>query len=281
MKNGGIIGPKNNTSETTASGVWSLGEQYSAIRNSRWPRYYFGPEYGGWNGQSINFSTTSDLSGTTSFLGLDGALDSSTQRLYDGYAGNGTQGYYTGGYFGWATKTTLPNIASTDGRSATIGYHSGTAYLYMGNVDATIDIYLLSDLSYVATWTVSGFTSQVSGLAYDGRGGILAIGLHARTTLFRLDTVEPITQTVVPSTLLTNLPANTEFGLLFNGENFLYRNRVSGDGKVYECKISDGSVVKTFSPTSLTAYGISIDYGNKKLYTGGLSDTTMLRFSGT
>jgi hypothetical protein len=39
MKNGGIIGPKNNTSETTASGVWSLGEQYSAVKNSRWPEF--------------------------------------------------------------------------------------------------------------------------------------------------------------------------------------------------------------------------------------------------
>jgi hypothetical protein len=39
MKNGGIIGPKNNTSETTASGVWSLEEQYSSIKNSRWPEF--------------------------------------------------------------------------------------------------------------------------------------------------------------------------------------------------------------------------------------------------
>jgi hypothetical protein len=39
MKNGGIIGTSNNTSKTTASGVWSLKEQYSSIKNSRWPEF--------------------------------------------------------------------------------------------------------------------------------------------------------------------------------------------------------------------------------------------------
>lgn len=70
MKNGGIVGPINNSSDTSASGVWSLEEQYSAIKNDRWP-----------NGRQ-----TSVLSGLTYWYvanGFDTA--SQTWNSYQGY----------------------------------------------------------------------------------------------------------------------------------------------------------------------------------------------------
>ena len=38
MGKGGIIGKSNNPSANSASGMWSLREQYSAIKNSVWPK---------------------------------------------------------------------------------------------------------------------------------------------------------------------------------------------------------------------------------------------------
>lgn len=237
----------------------------------------FGAEYGNWDGNRIVFSTTAEATGTTSYDGLDGFYDANTDRLYDGYMGGGTHAYRTGGYFQWGSKVTLPDSRSV-GRSATVGYFNGNAYLYIGLQSSTIDIYLLSDLTYVATWTLSGFPGQVSGLAYDGNGGMYATSLDQRRTLYRIDALEPITQTVTASVVLTSLPADTEFGLCYNGSTFLYRHRNTTNGKIYECNLSDGSVVQTYAVSARTGYGISLDYTNKKLYSGGFNDTTLYRY---
>lgn len=240
--------------------------------------FYFGPEYGNWNGERIIFSTTSNGSGTTSFNGLDGTLDSSTGRLYDAYMGNGSHAYRTGGYYTWGTNIVLPNRASTDGRSSTIGYYNGTAYLYMGNTDKTVDIYLLSNLSYVATWTISNFVGQVGGLAYDGKGNIYAIDIGATTTLYRINTTQPITQSISATNVVT-LGRAVQFGLLFNGTTVIARS--TPGATVTEFNISNGAIVNTYTAAGTSGYGIHIDYVNKNLYTGGLSDTGMRRFPGS
>jgi len=237
----------------------------------------FGVEYGNWDGNRIVFSTTAEATGTTSYDGLDGFYDANTNRLYDGYMGSSTHAYRTGGYFQWGSKVTLPG-SRVNGRSATVGYFNGNAYLYIGITTPAIDIYLLSDLSYVATWTLSGFTGQVTGLAYDGNGGMYATSLDQKRTLYRIDTLEPITQTVTASVVLTSLPADTEFGLCYNGSTFLYRHRNASTGKIYECNLSDGSLVQSYTVSTPGAYGISLDYANKKLYSGGFNDTTMIRY---
>lgn len=240
------------------------------------PSLLFGAEYANWTGTRIVFSTTSNGSGATSFNGIDGTFDSNTNRLYDGYAGSGTPQYRTGGYFGWATANAFPSPASLDGRSSTIGYFGGVAYLYIGNVDRTIDIYTLSTLAFVATWTVSNFTNQVGGLAYDGAGGLYALDINAGTTLYRINTLQPINQTVTATSVCT-LGRAVQFGLLFNGTTVIARS--TPGTTVTEFNISNGAIVNTYLATA-AGYGISIDYGNKLLYTGGLSDTTMLRFAG-
>lgn len=242
------------------------------------PSLLFGAQYANWTGTRIVFSTTSNGSGATSFNGLDGSFDSNTNRLYDAYAGAGTPRFRTGGYFGWATVNSFPSVASADGRSSTIGYFGGVAYLYVGNVDRTIDIYTLSTLAFVATWTVSNFVNQVGGLAYDGAGGLYAIDIGAATTLFRINTLQPINQTVTAATVCT-LGRAVQFGLLFfNGTTVISRS--TPGTTVTEFNISNGAIVNTYLATA-AGYGISIDYGNKLLYTGGLSDTTMRRFPGT
>jgi len=240
-------------------------------------RLYFGPEYGNWNGQRIVFSTTSNGSGATSYNGLDGTLDSVTNRLYDAYMGNGSQAYRTGGYYGWNTLTALPNRVSTDGRSSTIGYHEGIAYLYMGNVDKTVDIYLLSNLTFSGTWSIPSFAGQVNGIAYDGDGGMYVFDGGATTTLYRINTTQPTTQTITPS-VVTTLANAVQFGLLFNGTTVIMRS--TPGVTVREFNISNGAQVNTYTAAA-AGYGIHIDYANKNLYTGGLSDTTMRRFPGT
>jgi hypothetical protein len=238
----------------------------------------FGAEYGNWDGNRIVFSTTSEATGTSFYDGLDGFYDANTNRLYDGYMGGGAHAYRTGGYFTWGTKTSIPGNRQ-NGRSATVGYFNGNAYLYIGTTTASIDIYLLSNLSYVATWTLSGFTGQVTGLAYDGNGGMYATSLDQRRTLYRIDTLEPATQTVTASVVLTTLPADTEFGLCYNGSTIIYRHRDIANGKLYECNLSDGSLVQTYAVPDTEAYGMSLDYANKKLYAGGyFKDTTMFRY---
>ena len=37
--NGGIIGVANNPNSTTATGVWSLAEQFKAEKASNWPKF--------------------------------------------------------------------------------------------------------------------------------------------------------------------------------------------------------------------------------------------------
>ncbi len=248
--------------------------------SSSGPSLLFGAQYANWNGTRIVFSNTSNGSGATSFNGLDGTFDSNTNRLYDGFAGGGIPQFRTGGYFGWATANAFPSVASTDGRSSTIGYHNGVAYLYVGNVDRTIDIYLLSTLAFVATWTVSNFVNQVGGLAYDGAGGLYAIDIGATnttTTLSRINTLQPINQSVAATTVCT-LGRAVQFGLLFNGTTVIARS--TPGTTVTEFNISNGAIVNTYT-ASAAGYGISIDYGNKLLYTGGLNDSTMRRFPGT
>ena len=243
------------------------------------PSLLFGAQYANWTGTRIVFSTTSNGSGATSYNGLDGTFDSNTNRLYDAYAGAGTPQFRTGGYFGWATPNAFPSVASTDGRSSTIGYFGGVAYLYIGNSDRTIDIYTLSTLAFVATWTISNFTSQVGGLAYDGAGGLYAIDIttaNTTTTLHRIGTLQPITQTI-SATVVCTLGRAVQFGLLFNGTTVIARS--TPGTTVTEFNISNGAIVNTYTAIG-AGYGISIDYGNKLLYTGGLSDTTMLRFAG-
>ena len=242
------------------------------------PSLLFGAQYANWNGTRIVFSTTSNGSGATSFNGLDGSFDSNTNRLYDGFAGGGTPQFRTGGYLGWATANAFPSVASADGRSSTIGYHGGVAYLYVGNVDRTIDIYTLSTLAFVATWTVSNFVNQIGGLAYDGAGGLYAIDIGTATTLYRINTLQPITQTIAATTVCT-LGRAVQFGLLFNGTTVIARS--TPGTTVTEFNISTGAIVNTYTAEGTSGYGISIDYGNKLLYTGGFSDTTMRRFPGT
>ena len=254
-----------------------IHQMFLGIPNPLTSSLLFGPEYSNWNGNRIIFSNTFNSSGSTSFNGLDGTLDSVTNRLYDSYMGNGSHSFRTGGPFLWSTNTAMASRVSNDGRSSTIGYHNGNAYLYMGNVDRTVDIYLLSTLTYVATWTISNFSSQVGGLAYDGDGGIYAIDVGASTTLYRINTTQPTTQSITAS-VVTGLGAVVQFGLLFNGTTVIARQ--TPGNTIREFNISNGVVVNTFT-ASASGYGIYIDYGNKFLYTGGLSDTTMRRFPGS
>ena len=37
MKNGGIIGPKNNTTRISTSGIWGISEQYAINKSNNWP----------------------------------------------------------------------------------------------------------------------------------------------------------------------------------------------------------------------------------------------------
>ncbi len=277
MGKGNIIGKPNDPTTSVASGVWSLRENFLAVKNNRWPAVFsWGPAYGGWNGQRILFSTISDDSGSTSYNGLDGTLDSATQRLYDGYMGGGTPGYRTGGFYGWTTNTSLPAPASSDGRSSTIAYVNGVGYLYIGNVDRTVDIYLLSNLSFVTTWNLTlHLANQCSGLAWDGTG-ILFTELNGNFVKKIANANPGITPSV--STIVNTLVTPTGFGLKYNATSAFYRG--DNSASAYEVSLSTGALLQSFSAAN-AGYGIALDYANKKLYLGGFLNTTMRRFSGT
>lgn len=75
----------------------------------------------------------------------------------------------------------------------------------------------------------------------------------------------------------TGSPSSLGQGELAYSYTAIYRE--SNGSNIWEVSLTDGSLVKTFIANS-TGYGISIDYGNKYLYLGGLNNTTMLRFPG-
>lgn len=92
MSNGGIIGPKNNTSETTATGFWSISEQYSKEKAGLWPKLEIVRE---------NLILWLDAGNTSSYPGsgadwFDISQNSYHMKLYNSpsFVSSGTQSYF-------------------------------------------------------------------------------------------------------------------------------------------------------------------------------------------
>lgn len=227
----------------------------------------FGPEYGGWAGDHIEFSTTHDAEGATSADALGLFLDSSNQRLYSVYNG----GYRTGGYFGWGTLTSIPSLVGNP-RGTTIGYHEGTAYLYIADFYQYIRIYRLSDFVWVGSWALDGW-SRGYNIAYDGNGGFY-IGKQGTSDLYHIPITDPSDQTITPDLVVTTTKTFS-YDLCYNHTSVIMRE--ANSGTAHEIDIETGNVLKSFT-TVTTGYGLHIDYENRNLYTGGLLDETLRRF---
>ena len=92
MTNGGIIGPRNNVSRTTASGFFSLGDVVSSINKNSWPRSFSAT--GGTITESEGYRIHTFLSNGTFEVILD---QGSKEIEYLIVAGGGGGGRYGGG----------------------------------------------------------------------------------------------------------------------------------------------------------------------------------------
>ena len=71
-RNSGIIGPKQNTSTTAATGVYDIFDQYNSKKNGNWPQFQV-ESISNSNGTALNEETNNTITVTTS-----GVPDSTT-----------------------------------------------------------------------------------------------------------------------------------------------------------------------------------------------------------
>lgn len=161
MSNGGIIGPKNNTSETTASGVWSLGEQYSAVKNGEWPFakvFYTANSQDVGAGPTFNF-TSVNIDGPGLIVVAFGSENaaSAVSAVIDGVTANLAVGNEIGGEHSsiWYAK-----IDSLSSSNINISVTTGTSGLR-----SSIGVYRIKNYSSATPYYTNSATSATSPIS--------------------------------------------------------------------------------------------------------------------
>jgi len=140
MTNGGIIGPKNNLSGTTASGVWGLAEHFDLNKNLLWPNVPRNTSIPFISGIPTEIETLTALPGTWS--------NSPTSYSYQWRRGNSN--------ISGATLSTYKLVAADIGQAISVAV---TATNSIGNSTAAISL----ETSNVLQFATGGSTSISGG----------------------------------------------------------------------------------------------------------------------
>ena len=217
----------------------------------------FGPSYGNWDGSLLRFSSTYDGAGSSSsnWLGTQMFIDSDLDRVYSGYNNNNPMAYYTGSFFLWnAGNVVLSSRPVTTGiTGCTMAYQNDKSYILFG--------------------------AYTGSFATNSPGTRLFVCSNSTTTqYYDLPDFENLSAVITASGSFTTA-TSSNYQLTYAGRDgsdvyFYFRNGTSV--KLFKIAYDSSSGTSATQIDSWTSqgngsFGTTIDYENKKLYTGGLS----------
>lgn len=268
----------------------------------------FGPSYANWNGSLLRFSSSSDGngSGNSNWSGTEQFVDSDLNRVYSGYNYNNSMAYYRGSFFFWNTGNVIMNNrpVTTGATGTTMAYQNDKSYVLFGagppvassSVADRVWVYLNGSTPVYKGYFVLNSSPGANGIAIGewsntsatNSPGIRLFVCANRTTTeyYDLPDFENLFGGSITAGGSFSTASSSSYQLTYagrDGSDVYFYFRAGNTVKLYKIAYNSSSgtsatLVDSWSRTGTGNYGITIDYENRKLYTGGLGAPILYRY---